>query len=186
MHYIRFLKPPRLLSNPSPVLSAKITITTDLGEAFLYSDITIVVELESPTGEKILGLGNGKEYLWKGRNGMRSLDIAIPVPKSKRGEVMRVLISPRRADLGADNFQTILTEDESENDAVGRVMAVRSMNLDVRPTQGQNEGVKMANRILSLGETKVCICEETGESIARHIWYDHTGTSCYFLRLTAY
>jgi hypothetical protein len=173
MHYIRFLKPPRLLSSQSPILSAKITITTDLGEAFLYEDIILTVELETSSGEKVLNSGQGLTYEWKGSNGMRSLEVSVPVPKYKRGEAMRVLIRPNRKDIEANDFANILHATTNiEDEDVGQVMAVRSMDIDVRQQQMRDGGVKMAKRILGLGPHRVSVCEETGESIARHIWYD--------------
>jgi hypothetical protein len=175
MHYIRFLKPPKLVSPPSPVLSAKITVTTDLGESFLFSDLVLVMELESQSGRKIPSLGDGKEYLWKGSDGMRSLEVSVPVPASKRSETMRVLIRPKENKHKMDYFKDMLHEATVLSEDYGRVMAVRSMDIDLSKT-GQ-QGVGMARRVLSMRDKTVSICEETGESIARHIWYDWTGTS---------
>lgn len=180
MHYIRFLKPPRLGSTPSSsVLSAKITVTTDLGEAFLFTDITLVVDLESQTGAKILGPGNGREYIWKGSDGARSLEVSIPIPASKRKEIMRMVIRPKESKYDVDNFGLMLPGATISNDDEGRVMAIRSMDIDASQPAGQKGGVGMAKRVLSLGGKVVPICEETGESIARHIWYDWTGTSAF-------
>lgn len=177
MHYIRFLKSPRLLSTPSPALTAKITVTTDLGESFLYADITLVVELESQSGAKVSGFGKTKEYIWKGSDGMRSLEVSVPVPKSNRGEIVRVLIRPRESEHSVDSFQALLHGTATPGADEGRVVAVRSMDVDVSQSAGQKGGVGMAKRVFSLGYKAVHIWEETGDSIARHIWYDWTGTS---------
>ncbi|KIN02160.1 hypothetical protein OIDMADRAFT_41331 [Oidiodendron maius Zn] len=169
MHYIRFLKLPRLLSTPSPVLSAKITVTTDLGESFLFTDLTLVVELESQSGAKILGPRNGKEYLWKGSDGMRSLEVSFPVPSSKKSEAMRMLIRPKENKHNVKHFNNMLvgTKVTTEND--GRVVAVRSMDIDV--SKAGLKGISgMARRVFFSNEKIISICEETGESIARHIW----------------
>jgi hypothetical protein len=176
MHYIRFLKLPRLLSTPSPVLSAKITVTTDLGESFLFTDLALVVELESQPGAKILGPRNGKEYLWKGSDGMRSLEVTLPVPSSKQSEAMRMLIRPKESKHNVKHFKDMLvgTKITTEND--GRVVAVRSMDIDVSKA-GLKGRSGMARRVFFSNEKIISICEETGESIARHIWYDWTGMS---------
>ena len=174
MHYIRFLKPPRLLSTPSPVLSAKITITTDLGESFLFTDLTLVVEIESQSGTKILGPGKGKEYVWKGSDGMRSLEVSVPT-SSKRGEVMRMLIRPKENKHNVNYFKDMFHETDVLSEHDGRVVAVRSIDIDVSKA-GQKGGVSMARRVFSLNDKMVSIFEETGESIARHIWYLWIGT----------
>jgi co-chaperonin GroES (HSP10) len=184
MHYIRFLKSPRLLLNSPPVLSAKVTVTTDLGESFLHTDIALFVELESEDGSNILGPGKGREYMWKGRSGVRSLEVSIPIPLSKSkgrgGGRMRMLVRPKEDKHSVDTLGLLLTGNNNPNEDEGRVLAVRSMSLDNgQPAEGQNAGVGMAKRVLISGSKEVVVWEETGESIARHIWYDWTGTSTF-------
>jgi hypothetical protein len=77
MHYIRFLKPLRLLPGSSPTLGAKVTVTTDLGESFLCLDIPLSAEVWLEDGKNAL---LAKVYQWKGSNGMRSFEITLPVP----------------------------------------------------------------------------------------------------------
>jgi hypothetical protein len=179
MHYIRFLKSPRLLSTPSPVLSAKITVTTDLGESFLYADVALVVELGPQLSSKIPSSGKRaeKEYIWKGSDGMRSLEVSIPISLPKNGERMVMLVRPKEAKHNVDNFEVLLKGNNAPDEDEGQIVAVRSMDINVSQSGGQNSAVGMAKRLFSLGKKEVPIWEETGESIARHIWYDWTGTS---------
>ena len=195
MHYIRILKPPRLLPSSTPLsLSAKITITTDLGESFLVSNIPLLAELEFEDGTLVLGEGKSREYVWRGRDGMRSLEIVVPIilPRGKRkleGEVVRMLIRPKEGDFAVDSFENVLDGQNvpREEEGEGGVVAVRSMSIDISPAAKPDRvsGVGMAERVFSFGSghdvKKVRIWEETGESIARHIWYDwiRTGTSIF-------
>lgn len=184
MHYIRILKPPRLLPSSTPLsLIAKITITTDLGESFLLSNISLIAELEYEDGTLVLGEGKGREYVWRGRDGMRSLELVVHVsiPRGKRkmgGEMVRVLIRPREEDFAVDSFQKVLNmQDKDDEEEAGGVVAVRSTSIDINPGTNPDRVSSggMAERVFSLdsgnGEKRVRIWEETGESIARHIWY---------------
>ena len=179
MHYIRILKPPRVLqgAGSQTVLSAKITVTTDLGEAFFRDDIRVVVGLENEVGAELGGMGKGREYTWKGREGMRSLEVSIPLPASavKGKPKVRMVVRAKDSPSSRDTFESVLQHGD------GGVVAVRSLPVDLRPDATQQQG--MAERIFSSldGEKEVHIWEETGESIARHIWYashwTSTGTS---------
>ena len=189
MHYIRILKAPRLHATSPLSLTAKIAITTDLGESFLLSNISLIVELESEDGTSVLGTGKGREYVWRGRDGMRGLEIVIPLPaaKGKRKivrEMVRMLVRPKEEQHAVKSFGKVLEGQHEEKE--GGVVAVRSMAVDISPGAKSEKaaGVGMAERVFSTGieenEKRVRIWEETGESIARHIWYAawiRTGTS---------
>ncbi|TGO46350.1 hypothetical protein BOTNAR_0594g00010 [Botryotinia narcissicola] len=171
MHYIRLFKQPRLLpiassaSSSSPqILSAKITITTDLGESYLMSDVKLRVEIEVD-GKS---LGGGKEYIWKGTNGMRSLEIQIPI-KVPRGveQWATMIVGPAENTYGVDSLEHVLGTSQNE----GGIVKVRSRSFDLKTGATRSEG--MAERVFSTGfgrRDKIHIWEETGESIARHIW----------------
>jgi len=183
MHYIRFLKPPRLLSsgrgNAPSVLKAKVTVTTDLGESFLWANIDLIVELTDRTGKKVLG--KAKEYTWKGGDGMRSLDVELLILLSrgkKPGDVLRLLVRPKEEFHSVHTFERILVDsDDSDNTEEGGVVAVRSMAIDVPFNRSlpQETGPGMAERTFHFRKSELHVWEETGESIARHIWYAPLG-----------
>ena len=178
MHYIRFFKSPRLVLNSPAVLSAKITVTTDLGESFLCANVALLVELESEDG-KILQSPKPREFAWKGTEGMRSLDISLPIPMSKEkataGEYVKMLVRPKNAKHAIISFEDVLSA-TYVGDCGGGIVAVRSMSTDIRPSPNRQKKAVggMAERVFTYGDKQIRIFEETGESIARHIWYDST------------
>jgi hypothetical protein len=171
MHYIRFLKLPRALPDGPRNLTAKITITTDLGEAFLATDVVLLVELEDASGRPVGG--SKREYMWKGSIGMRALEVVTPV--TARSPAVWMLVRPKEEEYAVDRFEMALraVEVEERSDDRGGIVAVRSMAIDL--TGKKTTPTRLAERAFSSGngntEVKVHIWEETGESIARHIWY---------------
>lgn len=171
MHYIRFLKSPRFIDNslrntPSS-LTAKITITTDLGESFLWEDISIIAELVAENGETVIT--KGTEYSWKGREGMRSLEVSLRIPKRTEG-VVRMRVCPASKDLDVENLSDVVERVAKEEE--GNVVGVRSMDVKLLPSISKEVQPPLAERVFQIGEGKEAlhIWEETGESIARHIW----------------
>jgi hypothetical protein len=190
MHYIRFLKPPRVLPALQPLnLTTKITVTTDLGESFLLANMSLLVELEYEDGTSVLGSGKGREYMWRGEDGMRSLEIVVPFPPTngKRkigGQMVRMFIRPKEAEYDVNTFEMVLNDQDTNVDSgeSGVVVAVRSMAVDISSSTegGKAPSVGMAERVFAMdsndSKRKVRIWEETGESIARHIWYAAFGS----------
>ena len=177
MHYIRFLKPPRFLGGPASTLNAKITITTDLGESFLFLELILLVELELEDGSKV---GKGHEYLWKGQDGMRSVEVKIPVSPALRrsGRKFKMLVRPKDTTYAVNSFSAALGLSSTNISSQGGVVAVRSMEIDASQSINNSQGsipIGMAERVFQGGDKELRIWEETGESIARHIWYDHLG-----------
>lgn len=177
MHYIRFLKPPRFVRGPRspPRLEAKITVTTDLGESFLAADTTLEVvtirEVDVGNGWERVddGPDNVKEFRWRGSQGMRALEITMPFPRPFRGgpkeKTCRIYIKAKDENLRVESLKAVMEQRE------GGIVAVGSVDL-----YGQgSDAIRMAERVFSFasGEENmdVRIWEETGESIARHIWY---------------
>jgi hypothetical protein len=169
MHYIRFLKSPKILGE---ALVAKITVTTDLGESFLVADVQIAVDVVAEDGESILG--PGREYMWKGTEGMRSLEVSLPMEKVRKVEKIRMVVAAN-GEAYVDSFEKVLGMDNKERQVKddGGIITVRSMEIDVRT--GQTIGTGLAERVfrstIRNDWTEVHIWEETGESIARHVWY---------------
>ncbi|CAG8958669.1 hypothetical protein HYFRA_00011510 [Hymenoscyphus fraxineus] len=172
MHYIRFLKSPRLIDNslrsaPSS-LTAKITITTDLGESFLWEDINVIAELVSQDGEKVVG--KGVEYAWKGREGMRGLEVVLRISPRVDG-VVRMRVRSVSGELDVRRLSEVV--DRMGKDEEGSVVGVWSMDVNLSTSSAKVKEVQppLAERVFQIGDGKALhIWEETGESIARHIW----------------
>lgn len=167
MHYIRFLKAPRLVrgSRGQKTLNAKITITTDLGESFLAADVGVEVFLED-LQRSVLLASKPISYSWLGRNGMRALGISVPVPRSHAGG-LKMCVRPIEARYSVGSFGGIF--DSSPRHA--GIVAVYSTALDVS-SNSVNE--PLAERRFETNTGSIRIWEETGESIARHIWYAYS------------
>ncbi|PQE27252.1 upf0665 family c protein [Rutstroemia sp. NJR-2017a WRK4] len=168
MHYIRFLKTPRLSASSLSSLNAKVTITTDLGESFLMTDIQLTAELEM-NGNTILGTSN--EYTWKGSNGMRALEVQIPIP-TRRGAkfdgLVKMVVKPKDHAYIMNTFEDVLASGGEDG---GGVVTLRSMGFKL--SLKESTAMSMAERVFVTQQpsstTTIRIYEETGESIARHI-----------------
>jgi hypothetical protein len=177
MHYVRFLKSPKLVRvridarDGKQTVDAKVTVTTDLGESFLAADIGLVVCLIDGDGKYTLG--PGKKYLWNGRKGMRSLEVSVPVARLLRTGRVRMVVGPKEERYKAGAFEEVLGGEATNEDESGDVVAIRSMEINLR--DGKPVGTGMAERVFTstAGDTikEIHIWEETGESIARHVWY---------------
>lgn len=113
-----------------------------------------------------------REFQWKGNSGARALDVVLPLP-ARSAVAVRMAVRPKE-EVYTATFETALDDasvrDESEEK--GRIMAVKSMPVGVSGKGDLPTG--MAERTFGA----VHIWEETGESIARHIWYAYEfGTS---------
>jgi len=156
MRYIRFLKPPKI-QNKS--IRALITITSDLGESFFGEDVLLSTSIVSAAHD-------GEVYLRKGlswKAGMRSLQISFNFEKSDIDWPVRVHVSLRNCPL-SDHFE------KHHNGAdLPNVISAWSDVLD--PPNGVLEASKtVERRFTPLNERQLKFWEETGESIARHIW----------------
>lgn len=177
MHYIRFLKSPKLVRvridarDGKQTIDAKVTVTTDLGESFLAADIGLVVCLVDGDGKNTLG--PGKQYSWNGRNGMRSLEVSVPVARVLRTGRVRMVVSPKEELYKVGTFEQVQGGEATNGDESGGVVSVRSMEINLQ--DGKPVGTGMAERVFTstAGDTtkEIHIWEETGESIARHVWY---------------
>lgn len=155
VHYIRFLKPPRFdlaIKIPKRVLlSALITITTDLGDAFYPGDLPVYIAVVTHVGRISLGL-----TYWK--PGMRCLKTQAKVPLEYLTSPAKLLFTCNES-LETDSLQ------------LGKVPCVVSAwTKEFRGTHDLITDVVM--RRFTLLEGKVLeICEANGESIACHIWW---------------
>lgn len=164
MRYVRFLKTPRIAAAKNSQrkdVTCLVTITSDLGDSFLPNDVQLCAQLLlcTPVEEHVL--------VWttvQWTSGMRSLSIAIPLPKhhALASSSLRVRIGTEPGN-SYDDYAAL-----AEEDVRGVVSATSpAFTLD-------KEAPKLAERRFRLSnDSNLCIWEETGESIARHLWYVH-------------
>lgn len=154
VHYIRFLQPPQVtpLSNDIShvLLSTLLTITTDLGDAFYPGATSVHCAIFDGTTIKALGVAR-----WQ--PGMRVLKIQDKVPLSFLRLQARFVFSCNPSFeidlLQIERLADIIsawTEWFSRWDAMNTDMTVRRFQVP-------------DGRVLD-------ICEENGDSMARHIW----------------
>lgn len=157
MRYVRFLKTPKLQDDS---IKATITITSDLGESFLNEEVQLAATLRAadPKGDICLRTA----LKWK--PGIRALSVSFSLAKRKIAWPVRVHVAPKDApdpdcfDMqhGVPGLPNIISAwsdilDPSENIAV----ASKTVERRFKP---------LNSRVLRMWE-------ETGESIARHLWF---------------
>jgi hypothetical protein len=144
VYYIRFLKTPRVsLKKGSPFISALICITTDLGDDFLAEDAELIV-FSIPKSP-----GFEQKVTWNA--GKRELAINLgPLPSALVQQSMQLGVK-------------LQPEATGDRPLIPLVMAATSAPFGLKlPAEklvrrdGPREGLKT--------------WEETGNSIARHIW----------------
>lgn len=154
MHYIRFLKLPRCTTEHGTLeVHALITVASDLGESFFPDAFTL--RAQAICGEKVHA---SKTFEWDGS--MRSLKIQMRITQK--------LASPFLLKLTALDIN-----DKAPRQAEG--VAILPIILDawsglVDP-RGKLDVEKMVERRFTFDDKEeLRIWEETGESLARHLW----------------
>ncbi|KAF2863611.1 hypothetical protein K470DRAFT_254899 [Piedraia hortae CBS 480.64] len=143
MHYIRFLKVPRVVRG---CVEAMVTVTTDLGETFYPLAIGLVVCLEGDKGEGVCEV----KVDWKGK-GIRSVSVLMPIGKSVEW--------PARIHAYAGKGNGFLEP----------IIGIWSGGLDPRCGQ-YDSGWRVERRFITEHDESICLYEEAGDSIARHLW----------------
>ncbi|KAF2281005.1 uncharacterized protein EI97DRAFT_366958 [Westerdykella ornata] len=172
MRYIRFLKTPLVVQekcNPSKShIYALITITSDLGDSFLPHDVTLSAELLSCSSSHE-ELVVWRTVQWTG--GMRSLPIILPLSRTKPAWPLRVRVG-MEAKSERDDFVKLYDAE------LRGVVSAWSAPLDL--AKGEEEAAKLVERRIAACTGEVFrIWEETGESIARHLWDAGVTMSCH-------
>lgn len=166
MRYIRFLKTPRIVSeknSKSAHVYCLITITSDLGDSFLPNDVTLSAELIRDSATSDLS-DTDNIVVWKTIQwtaGMRTLPVSLPLSRNSKPKgplLVRIGTEPKSQN---DEFERLLNDNTS-----GVVSAWSApFNIDKR-----SEAVKTVERRFQADQHSFRIYEETGESIARHLW----------------
>lgn len=159
IYYIRFLKPPKIstVDHARSVVKALITVTSDLGECIYPADLPLWVTLFSP-GDDQPAILSTRDFFWK--RGMRCLSIEIDqrqIPMATWAARMMVT-AHRRAVVDALSSETIPDFVSAWSDSFGS-----------DATQGNSQWVM--RRFEPREGIALNIREDTGESIARHVWW---------------
>lgn len=150
-------------------LSAKITITSDLGESFLCFDLPLLAILQNETGDRV------QVHQCKWKPGNRQLEISFPVTQNALMSAVkwpcRLIVQPQDASYPLDQFVHILAASTNQLPPAWSVLSVLSEEF---PGYAKGNTSRRVQRQLSTaGKGVLCIWEDTGESIARHIWSVH-------------
>lgn len=159
MRYIRFLKVPK---TDGETLSALVTVTSDLGEDFLAADVALTAAVRSPEY-------NGDIFLRKSLKwtaGMRALPVTFDL---------------RHCDL---DWPVVLHVGPKSSQISDRLISAWSSPLDF-PAGILEAEKKVERRFTPLSNRTLSIWEETGDSIARHIWDAGVGLAAFFDRTIA-
>lgn len=156
MRYVRFLKVPK---TDSKTLSALVTVTSDLGEDFLAADVALTATVRSPEY-------NGDIFLRKSLKwtaGMRAIPVTFDLRHCDLDWPVVVHVGPKSSQL-SDRFERHL-------DSADMPSLISAWSSPLDAPAGIMEADKMVERRFTpLSNRTLRIWEETGDSIARHIW----------------
>ena len=165
VYYVRFLKTPRIQTQKSGscIVSTLICITTDLGDSFLSQTVRLLVTIaQERTGPSIL---HQEEVIWHA--GKRELSISLgpfPLELSRR----QIVLGVGPIDAQQQKKGSVLSDHIPSGSNVPLVISGWSASFGGSwPLVAE----KLVERRLVFGDTlRLNVWEETGNSIARHIW----------------
>lgn len=154
VHYVRFLKTPRIAQGKDTTVSARITITTDLGESFLAAAVDLKSRLvDAKTGKDVVS----KVGSWK--PGCRDVEVSFDKFKLVKGQSLcvAVAVAPSSDHTPSDRrilIPPVLGALSAPFSATPGSVAKPLVQREFKPSDAQS----------------IVIWEETGNSIALHIW----------------
>lgn len=144
------------------VLSATVTITTDLGETYYPRDVALAATLRSsdPDGDVYLR----RSFEWT--DGMRALPLSFDITRTE-------IEWPARFHVGLKSGIGYLTDHlESFNEYGDTPSIISAWSDDINATHGNLASSRQVERqFMPLTRRPLHIFEDAGESIARHLWY---------------
>ena len=173
VYYIRFLKVPSIApqtDNVHSTVKTAVTITTDLGDSFCASGLQLLVHLESSRGPH---LDWKCQSTWK--PGMRAIIVEALVITENFSGPLRLCVYVQTVSPASGNIVASIKDPPR-----GLIPAVVPCWSDTFDISRNRQAAKMVERRFMLDHDGACelhIWEETGESIARHIWYTRISTS---------
>ncbi|OJJ44635.1 hypothetical protein ASPZODRAFT_153542 [Penicilliopsis zonata CBS 506.65] len=164
VYYVRFLKTPRIQKQQAGALSvnALVCITTDLGDAFLAQDVDLLAVLTVEDSDVPL---YQESLAWKA--GKRELSVSLG-PFSKDLSRSPIVLGVRAIEKRGKPF---LNPADNLQDASSIPLVISGWSAPFGgPQLSAAERVIERRLFLQDGRPAVRIWEETGNSIARHIW----------------
>lgn len=155
VHYIRLLRTPQVaeVSKKGIAVTAVAAVTTDLGDAFLAAQTALVARLvdATNTGEILFAT----DLQWNVHS--RAVKLNLVCPDKLVGRLVVVHVTTR---------ETIASLNKEEAPSI---MDIWSETFTLKSKQRTEPLVE--RRIPLAGKSKLRMLEETGDSIARHVWY---------------
>ncbi|KFY42102.1 hypothetical protein V494_02594 [Pseudogymnoascus sp. VKM F-4513 (FW-928)] len=172
MHYIRFLKPPQLSQDAKVpdhhILYAKITVVNDLGESFLWCDIPIEATIRDSNGVPVAT----QSLVWKCEKRQLEVKLVMSEKKARKEgykEPYRLSVWPSTGDFTPYNLAEVLSINRRQTNRPADGAVLRGLSAMFRAKEEPIPPVIYRDFKLDRGAT-MSIDEDTGESIARHIW----------------
>lgn len=181
LFYIRLLKPPRSTISGHPrtktfTVSALVTITSDLGELFYPNQATLKCDLLLQTNNKTdtnntdeTSLVGSMKVTWSAGCRNVKIEMNAPIPlgdlSGKRDYELVLRVSSENP-KPADNLLEYLP-----GFGAGILSAWSGPFEIPEPGIGSSSGGFVQRRLQLNNDVVLRVWEETGESIAKHIWY---------------
>lgn len=173
MHYIRFLKPPQITRDAKVpdhhILYAKITVVNDLGESFLWCDIPIEATIRDSNGVTVAT----QSLVWKCEKRQLEVRLALSEKKARKEKYKppyQLSVWPSTGDFTPYNLAEVLSINRGQTNRPADGAVLRGLSATFKATAESIRPVIYRHFKLNGGVT-MSIDEDTGESIARHIWY---------------
>lgn len=154
VHYIRYLRTPQVddVNKRGIEVSAVVAVTTDLGDTFFARNISLLARVVDVTKSGEILASN--EVAW--HDSSRAVKIRIILPLKLMNRLVTVHVTTK------DSLNAV------SQSAVPSILDVWSASLSLR---SEGRAKRVVERRLQLpGKCLVRQWEETGDSIARHIW----------------
>ncbi|KAK0616505.1 putative methyltransferase-domain-containing protein [Immersiella caudata] len=171
MHYVRLLRPPTVEQGRSHrQLKISLTITTDLGDAYLFSqepiELAVVGAYQNAEGRLVpVNLTQNASPRW--RAGMRALKFDLQLP---RNPISTIQIRPANRQLTALATSDVYPVGQSNGLVMGVYVDLPSS--EGMPSQVCFRSLRLtgASQDPAAAVNALQVEEDFGDSIARHIW----------------
>ncbi|KAJ4509631.1 hypothetical protein HRR83_007054 [Exophiala dermatitidis] len=163
VHYIRFLRTPQTQAGKKTVdIAAVVAVTTDLGDAYYSQDVDLAVEVVE--ANRPHGILHSEVVHWQASS--RALRFTVNCPGKYASRPARLHVTTHE------------TTAASTSSAVPRILDVWS---DAFVLADKQRAEPIVERQLLLPNKRLLrMWEETGDSIARHVWDAGLGFLMYF------